>query len=475
MEDPTSYMDVDPGLRANDRYNFVDGNFLPVHTIQNGESLTTASVNSMPDLCISDKIATIKRPNSTDILLGEGGEEDDDDERDRDEENTKEDDEDEDENDEGVGGDASRGYKEHQQPPSTPAKPEFLSISIVKGTMGFGFTIADSAHGQKVKKILDRQRCKNLMEGDILVDINVISVRNMCHSEVVQVLKDCPRNQEALIHVQRTHRSKDKKERNATGLFRSKTPTADLYSTRSKTIVPSRPKTPLVDTRSTVHRPKTPTTACIGTENSGWSTEPHIDPGAMGDHRYRYTDLGEALNYADTPYGGNMTARLAENFAAFAKLDDDPARNLDKSRWSAAKNDDPDDKGDSRNDLYSIDVPRHEGSMMKQNGGRTGEYSYRDPYVGQPHQRYPEQQLDYHSYGVGQEQNVDTGEIWEKRKETTSFEHEQPHSGSLARYLIHLENLATLVFIIFLFSKICPLSDTVNSMGTNWSALSHLV
>ena len=34
------------------------------------------------------------------------------------------------------------------------------SIPITKGGMGFGFTIADSAHGQKVKKILDRPRCK---------------------------------------------------------------------------------------------------------------------------------------------------------------------------------------------------------------------------------------------------------------------------------------------------------------------------
>lgn len=33
-------------------------------------------------------------------------------------------------------------------------------------------------------------------------------------------------------------------------LFRSKTPTADLYSTQQKEVLPSRPKTPLVDTRN---------------------------------------------------------------------------------------------------------------------------------------------------------------------------------------------------------------------------------
>lgn len=53
--------------------------------------------------------------------------------------------------------------------------------------MGFGFTIADSAYGQKVKTILDRPRCKNLQEGDILVDINGINMRHMSHGEVVQV------------------------------------------------------------------------------------------------------------------------------------------------------------------------------------------------------------------------------------------------------------------------------------------------
>ena len=76
-------------------------------------------------------------------------------------------------------------------------------ISITKGGMGFGFTIADSAYGQKVKKILDRPRCKNLNEGDILLAINEINVRNMNHSDVVQVLKDCTRGSEATITIQR--------------------------------------------------------------------------------------------------------------------------------------------------------------------------------------------------------------------------------------------------------------------------------
>jgi len=157
--------------------------------------------------------------------------------------------------------------------------------------MGFGFTIADSAVGQKVKKILDRPRCKDLQEGDVLVEINLVNVKGMSHNDVVQVsqdylwtvkmlkiqvwsdsqvLKECSRGQEANITIQRgllprimtpsnsPIKSKLKKSgkddtsdlKPKSGfLFRSKTPTAELYSTQEKEKVPYRPKTPLVDTR----------------------------------------------------------------------------------------------------------------------------------------------------------------------------------------------------------------------------------
>ena len=145
-------------------------------------------------------------------------------------------------------------------------KVEYLTVQITKGAMGFGFTIADSAYGQKVKTILDRPRCKNLQEGDILVEINGINMRTMSHAEVVQVhdddkwlfdrprscdfdrfnqvLKDCPWSREATITVQRGGMSTPTKNKwkkaikeeptsprkpPLGGLFRSKTPTADLY------------------------------------------------------------------------------------------------------------------------------------------------------------------------------------------------------------------------------------------------------
>ncbi|XP_063994926.1 membrane-associated guanylate kinase, WW and PDZ domain-containing protein 1-like isoform X2 [Diachasmimorpha longicaudata] len=372
-EDPTLYMDLDPSLQPDSRFGFLESSFLPVHSHQNGENLTTASVNSMPDLCISDKITTIKRPSSTDILLSDTTDFDD---------------------------------------PKDLSKPEFLSISIVKGAMGFGFTIADSSHGQKVKKILDRHRCKNLMEGDILVNINDVNVRSMCHSEVVQVLKDCPRSQEALIHVQRTiAQIKDKKEKSARDFYRSKTPTADIYSTQSKTIVPSRPKTPLIDTRN---RTKSPSDF-----RNDWRSENDNHLGPM-ENTCKYPEYNHDVYYND-PYKSNM-GKITDNFGRMTNIDDDPMRHRNRD-WHG------NDKMSLGADMYPISAVGHD-QMTKQNGEHS-DY-YKDLYSVRMHQQYAAQ--DYAVYGMGQEQSVDTGEIWDKRKETTSFEHEQPHSSSISRY-----------------------------------------
>ncbi|XP_075165873.1 membrane associated guanylate kinase, WW and PDZ domain containing protein magi isoform X2 [Haematobia irritans] len=163
-------------------------------------------------------------------------------------------------------------------------KPEIHTFSIVKGAMGFGFTIADSSYGQKVKKILDRSCCNQLQEGDILLEINDNVVRNKSHLDVVQILKDCSKTEPTLVKIQRPVNNTSAKTTSPNGavgqsgagsvsklrknflggttsignnaLFRSKTPTADLYSTMQKEVLPIRPKTPLVDTRRA--RVKTP-------------------------------------------------------------------------------------------------------------------------------------------------------------------------------------------------------------------------
>ena len=91
--DGSIYADREPSLQ----HYFGDHN--------GSEDMINSSVKSMPDLCTSEKVRNIQRPSSTDLLL-------------------------------------------NNVPVDTT--PEFLTIAIVKGAMGFGFTIADSAYGQKV-------------------------------------------------------------------------------------------------------------------------------------------------------------------------------------------------------------------------------------------------------------------------------------------------------------------------------------
>lgn len=81
--------------------------------------------------------------------------------------------------------------------------PETHHVRVVKGPMGFGFTIADSPYGQKVKQILDAPRCTELQEGDILLEINNIQMRNYSHKEAVEMLKHCPKGQAATFVIQR--------------------------------------------------------------------------------------------------------------------------------------------------------------------------------------------------------------------------------------------------------------------------------
>jgi len=81
--------------------------------------------------------------------------------------------------------------------------PNLLTVDIIRGPMGFGFTIADSVHGQRVKQLLDRPRCHGLKEGDLLVEINGRIVRDMKHTGVVEVLQKCPVGSAASFLVQR--------------------------------------------------------------------------------------------------------------------------------------------------------------------------------------------------------------------------------------------------------------------------------
>lgn len=104
----------------------------------------------------------------------------------------------------------ARGF---QLPPDlSDEEIDIISVTLTKGTQGFGFTISDAHSGQKVKKILDIDRCGALKQGDILMSINGCDLSDMSHLEVVDALKLCPIDESAVLMVKRKKR------------FRSKTP-----------------------------------------------------------------------------------------------------------------------------------------------------------------------------------------------------------------------------------------------------------
>uniref|UniRef100_A0A1I7XR35 Membrane-associated guanylate kinase, WW and PDZ domain-containing protein 1-like n=1 Tax=Heterorhabditis bacteriophora TaxID=37862 RepID=A0A1I7XR35_HETBA len=83
-------------------------------------------------------------------------------------------------------------------------------IEISKGTEGFGFTIADSVSGQRVKKILYPAQCPNLMEGDTIVELDGRNVRATPHTQLVDMLRECSVGHRGRLVVKRSspkHRS----------------------------------------------------------------------------------------------------------------------------------------------------------------------------------------------------------------------------------------------------------------------------
>ncbi|XP_062999441.1 membrane-associated guanylate kinase, WW and PDZ domain-containing protein 3 isoform X2 [Elgaria multicarinata webbii] len=72
------------------------------------------------------------------------------------------------------------------------SQAELVTIPLIKGPKGFGFAIADSPAGQKVKMILDSQWCHGLQKGDIIKEIYHQNVQNLTHLQVVEVLKQFP-------------------------------------------------------------------------------------------------------------------------------------------------------------------------------------------------------------------------------------------------------------------------------------------
>lgn len=332
---------------------------------------------------------------------------------------------------------------------------DVMTIPITKGGMGFGFTIADSGFGQKVKKILDRQRCKNLQEGDILIEIDNINVRNMSHSEVVQVLKDCARGQESNITIQRglipmsPSKNKYKKEKGEAGLrpksgflFRSKTPTADMYSAQEKEKVPNRPKTPLVDTRN-MGRSKTPT--ALGRQGV---SDSHLGPAPFQRNDITRASLGIG-GYSQNYGGGSMgnpSYGLPDHMSGLNLHGDysrgkSPGRELDNSQNHNYYNQQyPQDYpgGYQPDPAYSNGMSDYNSSKQYQaNQGPMGGYN------GYPGGYDPSATYGYHPGNVQGYSPAEVGpggvpyragSLPRGRKESTSFEHSEPLPGNLTRW-----------------------------------------
>jgi hypothetical protein len=144
------------------------------------------------------------------------------------------------------------------------------------------------------------------MEGDILVEINHISVRKMCHSDVVQVLKDCPCNKAATITVERLHYSNNKslnKDDLKLGLYRAKTPTeALLMETQNLAKIPEQHSSDMYpldsNVRSCYSRSRSPANELDQNDNS-WNRKrsPEIfknnDNGYMPVLRNNYYSASE--------------------------------------------------------------------------------------------------------------------------------------------------------------------------------------
>uniref|UniRef100_A0A4W6E2F0 Membrane-associated guanylate kinase, WW and PDZ domain-containing protein 2 n=1 Tax=Lates calcarifer TaxID=8187 RepID=A0A4W6E2F0_LATCA len=77
---------------------------------------------------------------------------------------------------------------------ATAQGAELLTVTMVKGAEGFGFTIADSPTGQ---------RTSGLIEGDLILEVNQQPVAAAGHGRVVEMLKECPVGAEATLLIQR--------------------------------------------------------------------------------------------------------------------------------------------------------------------------------------------------------------------------------------------------------------------------------
>ncbi|KAM6169886.1 membrane-associated guanylate kinase, WW and PDZ domain-containing protein 1 isoform 2-T2 [Rhynchocyon petersi] len=118
---------------------------------------------------------------------------------------------------------------------SIATQPELITVHIVKGPMGFGFTIADSpgGGGQRVKQVVDSPRCRGLKEGDLIVEVNKKNVQALTHNQVVDLLIECPKGSPVTLLVQRGGLPIAKKSPKSQPLERKDSQSSSQHSTSS--------------------------------------------------------------------------------------------------------------------------------------------------------------------------------------------------------------------------------------------------
>ncbi|XP_075245218.1 uncharacterized protein LOC142339242 isoform X2 [Convolutriloba macropyga] len=83
---------------------------------------------------------------------------------------------------------------------------QLVPVTLMKGSLGFGFTLAAIAvngYQVQVKDILDRHKCQQLQSGDVIASVNGKASVNVTKEQVVAMLKGCPENQLAFLTVLR--------------------------------------------------------------------------------------------------------------------------------------------------------------------------------------------------------------------------------------------------------------------------------
>ena len=82
-------------------------------------------------------------------------------------------------------------------------RAEIITVGIIKGPLGFGFTLGECSEGHNVKQILDHPRCAQLREQDLILEVNGEKVKHYSHGDLVNVLKRCPKGNVTSFVIQR--------------------------------------------------------------------------------------------------------------------------------------------------------------------------------------------------------------------------------------------------------------------------------